>query len=191
MTRKFPCGSLDRVSAAVIAASSSIVVAVLAFILNQFGQVRQERRHARLDRVNRQLRDLYGPLNALVDANERIWAALRATQLPKERGLAPDDGEASWRRWRDSALQPANVRMRDLIVTNADLLVEAEFPETVRDLCAHVAAQDVVRAAEADSIPGRALIPHPGEAFTSYVRTTFAALKRQQALLLRQGHTLP
>jgi hypothetical protein len=69
--------------AAVITASASIIVAVLLlFILNQRALLRQERREARLERLSTQLQDLYGPLNALTDINERIYNALRESQPP-------------------------------------------------------------------------------------------------------------
>ncbi|WP_433344318.1 hypothetical protein [Micromonospora sp. CA-111912] len=171
---------------AIIAASASIVVAVLAFVLNQYGQARQERRQARLARVNSQLRELYGPLNAMVDANERIWEALRETELPGAADRGPYAGTAGWRRWRDEVLQPANRRMRDLIFAHADLVVEVEVPQPLRDFCAHVAAQEIVRAAEGEGTRERSLVGHPGDAYVSYVRLTFLALKDEQARLLRR-----
>ncbi|MEU8152727.1 hypothetical protein AB0B94_03560 [Micromonospora sp. NPDC048986] len=175
-------------TAAIIAASASIVVAVFAFLLNQYGQLRLERRQARLSRVNSQLRDLYGPLNAMVDANERIWVVLRQTHLPKSSERGPEGGDTEWRRWRDEVLQPANRRMRDLILAHADLVVEVEVPEPLRDFCAHVAAQEIVRVAEVEEGAREwALIRHPGDAYVSYVRRTFAYLKREQAQLLRQS----
>ncbi|MGC4859774.1 hypothetical protein [Micromonospora sp. DT41] len=175
---------------AVITASASIVVAVLAFVLNQYGQARQERRQVRLARINSQLRDLYGPLNAMVDANERTWEALRKVHLPEAAARNPDGGTASWRRWRDEVLQPANRRMRDLIFAHADLVVEVEVPDPLYDFCAHVAAQEVVRAAEVDEgIREPVLINHPGDAYVFYVRRTFAALKSEQAQLLRRSRS--
>jgi hypothetical protein len=72
-------------TAAVIAASASVLVAVLAYILNQRGQVRQELRQARLARVSSQVRELYGPLNAMVDVNEapEYRAALSAPKATR------------------------------------------------------------------------------------------------------------
>jgi hypothetical protein len=93
----------------------------------QRGQVHQERRQARLARVSDQLRELYGPLNALVDVNERIWEALRQSHLPPQADRRPEASTEDWRRWRDHALMPANRRMRDLIIEHADLLVETTF----------------------------------------------------------------
>ncbi|MGV9662777.1 hypothetical protein [Nocardia niigatensis] len=170
---------------AVITASASILVAVLVFILNQRAQVRQERRQARLSRINDQLRELYGPLNALVDVNERIWTALRASGLPPQAERKPELSTDDWRRWRDNALLPANRRMRDLITEHADLLLEADVPQPLRDFCAHVASFEIVLAAEAEGLSERTLIGHPGAAYVVYVRDAFTHLKTEQQRLLR------
>ena len=160
-------------------------MAVLVFILNQRGQIRQERRQARLARINSQVRELYGPLNAMVDVNERIWEALRDSELPPQIERRPDVGTESWQRWRDGALMPANRRMRDLIVENADLLVGTEVPQVLRDFCAHVTSAEVILIAEAKGKSERPLIPHPGAAYVDYVRKTFISLKLEQQQLLR------
>jgi hypothetical protein len=174
------------VAAAIIVASASVAVAVLAFILNQHGQSRQNLRQARLARVNSQLRDLYGPLNAMMDTNEQIWTALRAAHLPDKARRSPASATPEWRRWRDGVLQPANRLMRDLILAHADLLVEPEVPQPLRDFCAHVSALEIACVAESDGLSERPLIAHPGDSFTSYISRTFADLKKEQELLLRR-----
>ncbi|WP_433533130.1 hypothetical protein ACQPYA_14600 [Micromonospora sp. CA-263727] len=171
-------------TAAVITASASIVVAVLVFVLNQRAQVRAERRRVRLDRVASQLRDLYGPLHALVDVNERLWQALRDTGLPGDAERRSDGGltqaqQEQWTRWLQHGLMPANVKMRDLILDHADLVIEAGMPEPLRAFCAHVAAYEVLlssRGADAGD-GGPALIGHPGAPYVDYVRRSFDALK--------------
>lgn len=182
------CGTKIRhaggVSAAVITASASIVVAVLVFILNQRAQIRLERRQARLTRINSQLRELYGPLNALVDVNERIWEALRESRLPSQAERRPDADAKDWLRWRDHALMPVNRQMRDLIMDHADLLVEADVPEPLLDFCAHVTSMEVILAGEAEGLKERTLIGHPGSAYVAYVRDTFSSLKSEQQHLL-------
>ncbi|MEG3636360.1 hypothetical protein [Micromonospora palythoicola] len=174
-------------TAAVITASASIVVAVLVFVLNQYAQIRAERRGARLDRVASQLRDLYGPLHALVDVNERLWQALRDDNLPGQQQRRSDaalteDQQDQWMRWVQQALMPANIRMRELILGRADLVIEDGMPEALRAFCAHVAAYEVVLAHPDDRRP--ALITHPGAAYVDYVRRSFDALKREQHRLL-------
>ncbi len=174
--------------AAVITASVSVVVAVLVFLLNQRSQLLQERRQARLTRINAQLRELYGPLHALVDVNERVWAELGRTQLPPPderlsvRTLPPQAAD-NWRRWFRSTLMPTNLRMRELIIKHADLLIEPEFPKPLQDFCAHVTSYEVLLGA--DESGERPLIGHPGEPYVEYVRTSFARLKAEQLRLLR------
>lgn len=181
--------STPGIEPAIITASASVVVAMVAFMANQVAQRRNERRQARLSRVNGQLRDLYGPLHALVSVNEHLWRTMRSTQLPDsaKRQVGPLTVEQSeeWQRWLQHGLMPANVRMRNLIVEHADLITEDHMPAVLQDFCAHVASYEVHIARPAGSPPGRALVAHPGEAFVSYVRDGFTALKAEQAKLLR------
>jgi hypothetical protein len=174
--------------AAIITASATIAVAVLAFVFNQYAQTRLERRQGHLARVNSQLRELYGPLFALVDVNERIWDALRASGLPHVSERGPGSFERDWAGWRDAFLMPANIRMRSLIMQHADLLMEADFPAVLRDFCAHVGSCEVLRddpGAGAGGHPAAVHIGHPGAEFVDYVRRSFAQLKDEQRHLLR------
>jgi hypothetical protein len=177
-------------TAAVIAASTSIVVAVLVFVLNQLGQVRLERRRARLDRISGQLRDLYGPLRALVDVNEDLWARLHGSFLPDREQRRPPgdltDAELTrWQVWMRQVLMPTNRQMRDLIVEHADLIVEPELPKPLRDFCSHVAACEVALSTDDLAVARAALVDHPGEPYVDYVRGSFTRLKAAQVDLLR------
>ncbi|WP_181785767.1 hypothetical protein [Streptomyces phytophilus] len=172
-------------AAAVISACTTVVVAALVFALNQYAQMRAERRQARLLRVNTQLRELYGPLYVLVDVNECIYQGLMAAGLPGRGDRTKDTLAVGWTKWLDHALFPANVKMRDLILSNGDLLREEAMPDELRMFCAHVSYAEVSRAAgtqgaEADG----AYIGHPGDVYPAYVRGAYAALKREQQELL-------
>jgi len=171
-------------SAAVITASASLIVALLVFSLNQWAQIRQGRKLARLHRLGSQLRELYGPLNALVNINEVIWEGLRLDHLPSQIDRSPEAGTSEWQRWRDYALLPANCKMRDLIVEHADLLEGVDMPTPLRDFCAHVAALEFVVASDAEGTRQSTLIGHPGEPFVAYLRDTFSHLKREQQRLV-------
>ncbi|GAA4605172.1 hypothetical protein BJY16_005282 [Actinoplanes octamycinicus] len=175
---------------AIITASAGVVVAVVVFVANQVAQLRNERRQARLTRVNAQLRDLYGPLHALVSVNERLWQAMRAAQLPdraqRQTGSLTAEQSREWQRWLRQALMPANVKMRDLIVEHADLIAEDGMPAPLQDFCTHVASYEVHLTPPAGPARRKALVPHPGEPFVRYVQDGFAALKAEQARLLRR-----
>lgn len=175
-------------TAAIVTASASVIVAMLIFVLNQHAQIRQEQRQVRLDRLENQLRKLYGPLNSLIDVNERIWQALRESRVPAKLERSPEGGSDEWRRWRDLALMPTNHKMVNLIIENADLLIETEVPKVVSDFCAHVTSLEVVVAAESDGEKQRTLIAHPGAQWVDYVRSRFKVLKGEQNDLLRGGY---
>lgn len=84
---------------------------------------------------------------------------------------------------------PANHRMRDLIIEHADLLVEPEVPQVLRDFCAHVVSLEIALIAQNEEQPETRLVGHPGTPYSSYVRDTFAYLKSEQQLLLQEiGH---
>jgi len=161
---------------------------MVVFILNQRAQITLERRQARLLLVSSQLRDLYGPLNALVDVNERLWEALRDETLPAKPERQPAGGGEEWNRWRDSVLMPVSREMRDLILKRPDLLIEDQVPQPLVDFCAHVAAREVAMSGRADGFQERALIPHPGAEYVGYVRDAFSYLKSEQRRLLQLRH---
>jgi hypothetical protein len=173
---------------AVITASASIVVAVLVFVGNQLAQARNERRQAALDRVNTQLRELYGPLFALVEVNEHLWRAVRESHLPgrDERASAAlsESQTAQWRTWLSEALMPANKKMRDVIVQHADLLLDNDMPQVLQDFCAHVASYEVLLSRMDQPSVERTVVRHPGKPYVSYVQTSYAALRKERERLL-------
>ncbi len=174
-------------TAAVITACASVVVAVLVFVLNQWAQRRRDQRQARLDRLDLQLRELYGPLYALVLVNESIWRVLGESVLPdhdaRRVGAANPAQREEWAGWLRVALMPTNIRIRDLIVGHAELLEEVGLPAPLEAFCAHVAASEM--AIQSDPGGGRrAIISHPGAPFVDYVRATYLRLKQTQAALL-------
>jgi hypothetical protein len=79
---------------------------------------------------------------------------------------------------------PVNRKMRELIIERADLLVESEVPQPLKDFCAHVSSLEVVLAAEKDGARVGTLIQHPGAAFVTYVENSYLDLKKEQRRLL-------
>ena len=144
----------------------------------------QEKRQRRLARVDNQLRELYGPLSALVEMNEQIWSALRNSWLPSQAERRPEVESNEWASWRAEALMPTNRQMRDLIVRHADLLVGNSFPKVLADFCSHVAAQEVLVGNS--ELQTSSLIAHPGAPYVKYVREVFLQLKAEQLALLQE-----
>jgi hypothetical protein len=176
----------------IITASVSVVVAVLVFLLNRSSQKDFNRREALLSRVNAQLRDLYGPLHALVRSNEIVWKSLKDNSIIPSHGervnisrLGEDDLKA-WAAWLNHSLMPYNLKMRDLILGHADLIIETDMPDQLIVFCAHASSYEVMLQSNGkfDQTFGDSIIRHPGSAYIDYVNRSFAALKEEQANLL-------
>ena len=65
--------NLDQSTIAVLGLGVSITVATLGWIFAFISKRIHDSRAAQLDRVNRQLKDLYGPLYIILEAGGRVW----------------------------------------------------------------------------------------------------------------------
>lgn len=146
-----------------LAACAPLLVVLLVVILCQGRQTSHKRREAGLSRVNAQLRELYGPLKVLTEINEGIREA--AEDERGEQGGTPP---------------MTHRKMRDVIVANADLLIETELPQPLRDFCVHVTAHEC-------TIPSQPNHPHGqlSREFVEYVRESFTILTNEQRSLLK------
>jgi hypothetical protein len=178
---------------AAVAIGIPAVVAVAGYFVAYGNNLRLAARNDRLDRVNRQLQELYGPLVALVHAGNRSWEVFRIQNRPGGsywgRDPPPTDQEAhAWRLWVSTVFMPLNRQMRDAVVTHADLLLEDEVESCLLDLCAHVAAYEAIltRWEAADYSEHAPPLPFPRERLSAYVGQAYRRLKLQQKALLRE-----
>jgi hypothetical protein len=180
------------VSAALIAGFASILVAFVAYFLNNHAEIVRAGRRAHLERINRQLQDLYGPLLVLTDSNERTWDEFKLRYLPNQHLQASpaltEEQEERWRNWLLNVFLPSAQRMRELIISHGDLIIEDEIPAIVLEFCAHVASYSaVVSSWTAGKTSDTVLLRHPGSGFSSYVRVSYGELKARQATLIARG----
>jgi hypothetical protein len=169
----------------------AIVAAIVAAVLKWAVDLWTARRKDRLERIDRQLGNLYGPLYALVRTGDAAWKEFRARYRPgqsywhSEPPPTPEEAEA-WRLWMLEVFMPLNLRIEELIVGNADLLDEDDMPQCFLDLCAHVAAYKVIvqRWEKQDYSEPVGPIKFPGRALLGYVERRFRQLKKAQVRLL-------
>ncbi|MFJ8857614.1 hypothetical protein ACIRD8_04190 [Streptomyces sp. NPDC102451] len=181
---------LTSLIAAMITALTGVLIAVLAYVLNQRGELRRSKRQAHLDRINAQLRDLYGPLLVLIEANERTWDAFRERHLTsreerRRAGGLTEEQNLRWRRWVLTVLVPTARQMRDVVLAHGDLFIEDEIPQVVLDFCAHVSSYEVTVVEWEAGEDGDVLVRHPGEGLVTYIRDAYRSLKAAQAEVLR------
>ena len=139
--------------------------------------IHASQREEQLTRVSNQLRELYGPLLVLTEASNRAFKAFSQHSCINL--------EEEWRIWIISVFMPINVKIMDLIISKADLLIEATIDERLLDFCAHVATyQAILKKWELNDFSEHiSLINYPRE-MDEYCRQSFYKLKSEQIRLL-------
>lgn len=179
--------------AALITAFITLLLGLATLIvtgITVIGQIKAKRVDdklvAQLNRLDKQLSDLYGPLYAWYEAGHENATAFRK--------VFSDDfsyGNKNYRVWAKQVFMRTNANMEELIVNNAELFVGEKIPTPFLKFCLHVAALKVYMA-EWDT-PGfdpatwkkyKEEFPHPGVAIHSYIRASFEVLKERQTRLL-------
>ena len=169
----------------------TLLLGVAGYVVTYFNTLRLTKRKERLDRVNRQLRELYGPLYALTEGADKSWRAFRL-QIGRPSGsfwdASPppnDDERAAWRLWMSHVLMPLNVRIETVIVEHADLLEGDEMPGCLLDLLAHIAAYKAVLKAwdHGDYARHISVIDYPDQV-NDYAKREYLKLKAFQQTLI-------
>jgi hypothetical protein len=183
--------------AAALALAVPATAAVLGVLATYRFNLHLARRKDQLERVNEQLKDLYGPLLALVSAADRAFKEFRKQYRPNvghfwDPNPPPNESEAvAWRTWITTVFMPLNRQMRDHIVRTAHLINGTEMPECLLELSAHVSAYEPILAQWdrndfSEHTPPSILFP--GKDVLAYAQHEFMELKKLQQDLLRTTH---
>ena len=168
----------------------TVTLALIGFLVKYINDLAIARRKDKLERVNLQLKNLYGPLYATTQASEIAWQAFRTRYRPGKpffRSQPPPNDEelAAWRIWMAEVFMPMNLRLEKTIVDNGDLIMEKSMPECLLRVCSHVAAYKPVmkKWQSGDYSEFLSLSPYP-EDLLGYVESSYSELKAKQAALL-------
>jgi hypothetical protein len=177
----------------VVTTVTTVTLAFLGYIITYLKNIGLSRRSERLDRVNRQLRELYGPLFALTHASKTAWDAFRSVHRPGQdfwdEGDPPTEKDLeAWRLWVKTVFLPITSRMYELVITKSDLLIETDMPDCLLELCAHVAGyRPVIRRWELNEFPRyTSFVSYPGDLLLDYARRSYQSLKAEQGKLIGQ-----
>jgi hypothetical protein len=183
----------STVLAAMITAIVAAIAALIGYSFTYWNNLQLSRQTARLNRINQQLSEFYGPLYSLVDANTQAWDAFRTKYRPgvsyfQDSPPLTEEDLKAWRMWITTVFMPRNLQLYKIIASKTDLIVEPNMPECLSAFCAHVAAYEVVlKMWEGhDFSEHEGIIRYPGDTLTNYSRQSFKELKKQQAELLGQ-----
>lgn len=176
---------------------TALVVATLTAIVTAAGWYASYRsahamalRKDRLEYVNRQLSELYGPLYISCEAGQAAYHTL-LRKLGRTEGIfecenPPTDEEVEeWFYWMKHVLWPINERRDELILKKSHLLVEQSIPTCITEFSAHVASYRALFAKwDAGDFSERYSTVAFPEHLGDYVEKSFSQLKAEQSRLL-------
>lgn len=177
-------------SDALITAIAAVSAALLAAIVSYWQAQILHRRQARLARLNAQLKELYGPVHATLEASRIAYRRLLDKLRPGSTSLFDDKEQPAteeeleiFRLWIETVSHPRASEAYKLIISKAHLLIENEMPPCLLDFCAHKAGYDVLiqRWHNQDFTEHLSVVRHPGDRLYEYLERSFTELKRQQA----------
>jgi hypothetical protein len=178
----------------VISLLVTILLAFVGYIVTYVNNTRLQRRKDRLDRVNQQLRELYGPLYAVVRVSDMVWTDFRSRWRPEggswDEQQMTEEEKREWRIWISEIFLPLNLRMETAIMEHADLMIEEQIPESLLVLGAHIAGyKAIVKRWElgdfSENVPNTLF---PGGELLEYTGQSYQRLMAEQKRLLGLVH---
>lgn len=185
---------MDDVTRVIIPTSATIIAAIITYIGTYWNNRRLNQRKERLERINRQLSELYGPMFGITNATYIAWEKFRDKFVLNDEFFVGNTRTSkqfkAWRLWMTTIFMPVNNRLFDLILAKSDLLIESEMPDCVLHFCAHIAAYDVVvaRWKNRDFSEVKSVIGYPKE-IDRYAKISFEKLKAEQDKLMGRRKT--
>jgi len=175
---------------------TAIVLFIVGWMFTYFHKRKVDTRNASLDRVNAQLRQLYGPLYAHLHSINAAWNAFVENFWP-EHGQAgyfahghvtTEEEKERWRHWMTEVFHPANMEVKRLIIDNMDLMEEDTVPQVFLDTLAHVEVyQSVVKQWEkGDFSHHTSILNYPDRELMEVVEETFFKLRQRQQELIHK-----
>jgi hypothetical protein len=167
-----------------------IFLAFLGYLAKYFHDVSLAAQKNKLDRLNQQLKLLYGPLLCLSQASNAAWKAFRVRHRPGgaffRKGDPPSvEDLAAYRLWMEKVFMPYNREMVNAILKNGDLL-ENGIPKEFLTLVAYVIAMEPLLAKwEAGNFSQHEGLLNFPASLDEHVKSTYETLIMRQRKLLR------
>ena len=180
---------LVAIIAGVVTAAGWLVSAGLAYLASR----RRQHVLSQIERTERQLAELYGPLTFLIKENKRVFQDLLEI-LGRPYVWGPDvlylpQGELdTWLFWVEHAFIPTNREIRDLLRSHTHLIEGAAMPQPFVHFIEHFSSWDIRHSRwrlHQQQYSWRSGINWPAD-FSETVTDTFATLKKQHAKLIGQ-----
>jgi hypothetical protein len=170
----------------------TVILAISGYFLKYYNDLRISKRKEKLERVNRQLKVLYGPLLSLTTSSDATWREFRkkhrkdTEEYFDEKNPPSDEEKEIWRNWIINVFYPNTEKIFNLIIENGDLIIEDDFPKTLRNLCSHFESYKTVidKWKRNDFSEHVSLINYPDD-IEKYALKGYQLLKNEQGKLIK------
>ncbi len=171
-----------------------VALAIAGYFYTYYYGKRQEQRKNRLERINRQLDEFYGPLLAIVQSNQQAWENFLAKHndnpnfYKKEQNPTPEQ-VAEFHNWMGTVFIPNNEKLHKIIVNNTSLLVEDKIPGVLLELIAHIMEFRINFSGRKDEHAevAESRSKYPGRPLLKYCEKCFSRLKTEQIDIIKKG----
>lgn len=178
---------------------SALLPAVAGYLFTFYNTKKTDERKAQIDRINEQVKDLYGPLLACISASKTSYDAMIRQHSPDgtvssfvgaiQENPKGEQGHA-YRHWIKTVLMPLNQKAADVIINNLNLLESATIPASMLQFVAHVSSLKVViQQWDQGYLGERSQIPYPDD-LMELVSADFKRIKKKQQDLLGMSSKL-
>lgn len=169
----------------------TIALTAVGLIAKYLNDITIVKRKDKLDRVNRQLKEFYGPILSLTSSSKATWTEFTSTWGDRRVYFDPQKPPSqkeleTWRNWMLSVFVPINEKIYEIIINNGDLILENEFPKCLKDFCAHVQSYKPVlnKWENKDYSEHISLLNYPNDLDT-YIESGYKYLKVKQSTLIK------
>ncbi len=164
----------------------TVLLALAGYLISSLSMQELARRQDKLRLVNERLNEFYGPLYVASEAGNIAYRSLLERQGKETSDPIRDEEMKDWVLWMTTIFMPLNDIRERIIIQKAALIIEEQMPQCLLDFVTHVVGYKAVLAkwAEGNYAERRSTIGWPPE-FDAYVKRSYAALKAEQAWLMR------
>jgi len=173
----------------IIALFVTVLLAITGYLYNYSQQIASERRKERLNLLNKQINEFYGPLYILTESSSAAFSTLRhrlgGIHVFKNSKNPTAKELEEWHIWVVSVFVPLNEKIENTILNNAHLIRERDIPSCLLKFISHsITYKSILYKWDSGDI-GEFLSPveFPKE-LHDYANRSYQSLKEEQVELI-------
>lgn len=175
-----------------VAISVTIILAFFGYFVTHLNNVSLNQSKNKLEYINKQLNELYGPLLVITESTEiafnHFLSKMRNKGFPTIDEFAPNEGDhfSEWRIWVENVLMHLNMRLETIIIEKSYLISEHDIPLCFKNFIAHNSDYKIIIEKWKNNIfdEYKATLEFPKE-IKLYAKTNYDKLKRKQLQLMK------